>query len=109
MKPAGAGRAGRFFPWMSEKGLKLVKGEVLSFASSGHMNRFSCARCGAGLYREAVPEGRYYAVMQAFEDPGAFDFTLEIFMDEKPRNYAFFGERTRLSADEFLAMLDESE
>ncbi len=86
-----------------------VAGPIEFYASSEHMNRYSCRECAAPLFRLSRGDGRYYVVMQSFDEPDAFDFTLEIFVDEKPGNYALAGERTRLTADEFLAMLDESD
>ncbi len=84
-----------------------AKGPITCYASSEHMNRYSCSECSAPLYRLSTGDGRYYAVMQTFDDPSAFDFTLEIFVDEKPSNYTMAGERPRLTSDQLWKMMDE--
>ncbi len=84
-----------------------AKGPISSYASSAHMTRYSCSECSAPLYRLSTGDGRYYVVMQSFDDPAAFDFTLEIYVDEKPANYAMAGNRPRLTGEEFCAMIAE--
>ncbi len=88
------------------KSLRDVQGPVSVYASSAMMNRVSCSICSAPLYRESLGDGKYYAAMMAFKRPGDFDFTMEIFIDEKPSNYDFAGDRPRLTGDEFWQMMD---
>jgi len=80
---------------------------AVGYHSSALMERFSCGRCGAPLFR--VAGGRQYAVMMAFDDPGAFAFDLQVFTDEKPRNYDFANDTVYLTGPEALAMLAANE
>lgn len=81
-----------------------VEGPTQTYASSPHMNRISCRICSAPLFREVIGQDQYYAVMHCFDDPSAFDFSLEIFINEKPANYDLKGDHPRLTADQFWQM-----
>ncbi|MFV0411033.1 MAG: GFA family protein [Paracoccus sp. (in: a-proteobacteria)] len=80
---------------------------LLVYASSPGMDRVSCARCGAAIYRYSRVLNRYFAVMQALDSPGDFDFMLQIFIDEKPANYDFANKTVTLTGPEAMAMLEQ--
>lgn len=81
-----------------------VEGPLATYESSDWAERQFCSRCGAGLFWRLKAGGMTMVSIQAFEDPGAFVFEDEIYVDHKPRNYAFAGDRPRRTEAEVLAM-----
>ena len=78
-------------------------GPLKTFESSDWAERQFCGECGSSLIWR-MKDGSLTAVaVQVFEDPGAFSFDGEIYIDVKPRNYAFEGERRRLTGAEVEA------
>ncbi|NWH08975.1 MAG: GFA family protein [Alphaproteobacteria bacterium] len=84
--------------------LKIADGAKLGvYGSSDWAERCFCSVCGSTLFWR-MRDGSFTGVSaQAFDDPGIFEFTTEIFVDEKPANYAFAGERKRMTGAEVLA------
>lgn len=80
---------------------------IRTFASSEWAERAWCGVCGSTLYYRLAVEGfgprTYEMSLGLFEDPGAFPLAKEIFIDRKPANYAFAGDRPRLTEAEHLA------
>lgn len=76
---------------------------LASYASSEWAERQFCKTCGASLFWVLKGGGMTVVSTQAFDDPSAFAFESEIFIDSKPRNYAFDGDRARLTGDEVMA------
>ncbi|MCT8974398.1 GFA family protein [Microbaculum marinisediminis] len=75
------------------------------YASSEWGERAFCSSCGSTLYWR-MSDGSHTAVSaQAFEDPAAFRFVSEIFVDEQPSNYAFANETQRMTGPELIAMM----
>ena len=74
------------------------------YQSSDWGERCFCSTCGATLFWR-MRDGSHTAISaQAFEDPAAFALTTEIFIDEKPDNYAFAGETHKMTGAEVIAM-----
>ncbi|GHC60353.1 GFA family protein [Limoniibacter endophyticus] len=74
------------------------------YASSEHGERCFCKTCGSSFMWRSEQLGFYSVSAQAFEDPAAFDFTTEIFIDSKPANYDFANPTQKLTAAEVMAM-----
>lgn len=80
-------------------------GSLSVFASSEWAERGFCRVCGSSLFwRMRDGHGGHLAVaFQSFEDQGSFAFTKEIFIEEKPPQYDFAGERARKTGAEIMA------
>lgn len=77
--------------------------QLRSYSSSDWADRQFCATCGSSLFYR-LKDGSHVAVSaQAFDAPGEFPFAEEIFIDEKPDNYAFAGDRHRMTGAEVFA------
>jgi len=73
------------------------------FDSSEWAERRFCKTCGSSLFW-ALKDGSGTAVsVQAFDDPSTFVFADEIFIESKPSNYAFAGDRPRRTGEEVMA------
>ncbi|WP_245479510.1 GFA family protein [Hansschlegelia zhihuaiae] len=73
------------------------------FASSAEAERGFCKTCGSPLFWRALDGSSADVSAQAIDDPSRFPFELEIYMDEKPANYGFAGQRRRLTGAEWRA------
>lgn len=72
------------------------------YKSSEWGERCFCKTCGSTLFWR-MQDGSAGAIsIQAFDDPGQFEFVQEIFVDEQPRNYAFSNATQRLTGQQFL-------
>ena len=76
---------------------------VTTFESSAWADRSFCSACGSTLFWTLKAGGMTAVSVQAFDDPSAFAFENEIFIDAKPANYAFAGDRPRLTGAEVFA------
>jgi hypothetical protein len=73
------------------------------YPSSDWGERCFCKVCGTVLFWR-LKDGSHVAVSaQAFDDPAAFAFSEEIFVDRQPDNYAFANKTHRLTGDEVFA------
>lgn len=77
-------------------------GAVGVYASSDWAERRFCKTCGSSLFW-VMKDGGTAVSIQAFDDPSAFTFADEIFIDSKPANYDFAGDRPRLTGAEVFA------
>ncbi|RZJ28145.1 MAG: GFA family protein [Brevundimonas sp.] len=76
---------------------------LATFASSDWAERQFCRACGSSLFWR-TRDGALTAVsIQAFDDPSAFSFVDEIFIDSKPSSYDFAGDRPRRTGEEVMA------
>ncbi len=75
-----------------------------SYASSEWGERVFCSNCGTSLFWRMRDGSHTSVAVSAFDDPGAFRFTREIFIDEKPGNYAFANETTKMTGAEVVAL-----
>lgn len=76
------------------------------FASSEWAERCFCKSCGSTLFWR-MRDGSLTAVAaQAFDDPAQFPFEVEIFIDEKPNNYAFANQTRKMTGAEVAAAFE---
>ncbi len=74
------------------------------YRSSGYGERVFCKACGTSLMWR-MQDGSHHSVSaQAFDDPSLFEFTSEIFIDEKPGNYAFANQTRKMTGAEVFAL-----
>lgn len=78
--------------------------KVTAFKSSEWGERVFCSTCGSTLVWRTQDKIHNGVSVQAFEDPGVFAFTHQIFVDRKPANYAFANETTMKTEAEIMAM-----
>jgi hypothetical protein len=93
-------------------GMRLEGGEhIRTIASSGWAERGWCDRCGSSLfYRvtiEGPMQGQYHVPLGLFDEPEAFEFTSEIFIDRKPASFAYAGSRRTMTGAEVEAQFAE--
>ena len=73
------------------------------YASSEYGERVFCKTCGSSLFWRMRDGSHVVVAAQAFDDPGRFELKAEIFIDEKPDNYAFAGQAVKLTGAQALA------
>lgn len=87
-------------------------GPVKTFTSSDWAERAFCSECGSALwYRITLPGEMYGHTQMAaglFEDID-HPLKLELYIDKKPKGYAFAGERQQMTKAEVEAMYFPSE
>ena len=76
------------------------------YVSSEWGERCFCKVCGSTLFWRMRDGSNVAVAAQAFDEPGAFKFAEEIFIDEKPSNYAFANDTKKLTAAELFAQLE---
>lgn len=74
------------------------------YQSSDWGERVFCKNCGSTLMWRMRGGGHIAVSAQAFADPGSFVFSSQIFIDEKPANYAFANVTEQLTGAEVIAM-----
>lgn len=77
---------------------------IASYKGSAWGERIFCHECGANLVWQTQNGEHQSVAVQAFDDPAAFTFTSQIFVDRKPGNYAFTNETAMLTEAEVFAM-----
>ena len=82
---------------------------VAVYDSSAWADRRFCRTCGATLFWVLKAGGMTAVSVQAFDDPSAFPFETEIYIDSKPSNYAFAGDRARMTEAEVLAQFQSGD
>ena len=55
-----------------------VAGEVIEFASSENVRRYSCRSCGAPIYSNYGRNDEFYLYPGSFDEPGLFQPTYEL-------------------------------
>ncbi len=55
-----------------------VSGDVIEFASSENVRRYSCASCGAPVYSTFGSDDEFYLYPGSFDEPGLFAPTYEL-------------------------------
>lgn len=76
------------------------------YVSSDWGERCFCRKCGSTLFWRMRDGSNVAVSAQAFDDPEAFNFTSEIFIDEKPSNFEFANETKKQTSAELFAELD---
>ena len=77
---------------------------VQGFQSSEWGERLFCKNCGTNLFWQTLDRTVNVVLLQAFDEPEKFEFTDEMFIDEKPANYTFANETKKITGEEFMAM-----
>ena len=81
--------------------------ELGLYGSSGHAERGFCKSCGSSLFWR-MRDGTLLTISaQAFGAPERFAFVSEIFIDNKPDNYAFANNTKKMTEAEVLAQFPE--
>jgi hypothetical protein len=73
------------------------------FRSSDWAERSFCKACGTTLFWWTHDRKLITISAQAFDDPAQFAFTDEIYIDEKPANYAFANNTHKMTGAEVVA------
>lgn len=76
---------------------------VAVYDSSDWATRSFCRTCGSTLFWTLKGGGLTAVSVQAFDDPSIFAFESEIFIESKPGNYDFAGDRVRMTGEEVMA------
>ena len=83
-----------------------VSGEVAAYASSDWAERVFCPTCGSSLWyrlKMAGPQqGTCYVGFGTLKETDGMEFEGEIYIDRKPKAYAFEGSHARMTEAEFL-------
>ncbi|GAA0870054.1 GFA family protein [Brevundimonas basaltis] len=80
---------------------------VAVYDSSDWATRSFCRACGSTLFWTLKGGGLTAVSAQAFDDPSVFAFESEIFIESKPDNYDFAGDRDRMTGEEVMAQFAE--
>ena len=82
---------------------------VKAYDSSAWGERLFCSNCGSTLVWQTKDKSHQSVAAQAFDDPAAFAFAMEIFIDQKPDNYEFANETKKMTEAEIMAMFAPKE
>lgn len=75
------------------------------YKSSEYGERVFCSNCGSTLFWRMQDGSDSIVSAQAFDEPERFSFVSEIFIDEKPDNYAFANDTKKMTSAEFFAAI----
>lgn len=79
------------------------------YDSSDWAQRGFCSECGASMFYRLKNVDDFWAVaIGTLDDPPNTELGKEIFIDEKPPVFAFAGDHSRMTGEEFLATLNLS-
>jgi hypothetical protein len=78
-------------------------GALTYFRSSQWGERGFCADCGTSLIWKLHDNDDLNVSAQAFDEADEFAFGAELFVDEKPGNYAFGNDTKKLTGAEIMA------
>jgi hypothetical protein len=73
------------------------------YVSSDWAERCFCTKCGSSLFWRTRDHKMFTVSAHAFDHPEQFPFTVEIFIDEKPANYAFANATKKMTGAEVAA------
>lgn len=79
------------------------------YPSSDWGERLFCKTCGTNLFWRMKDQSINVVMAQAFDDPSQFVFTKEVFIDERPDNYAFANNTEKMTGAEFMALYASQE
>lgn len=74
-----------------------------AYPSSEWAERCFCKTCGSSLFWRMRDGSLISVSAQAFDDPSQFPFEIEIYVDEKPSNYAFANPTRKMTGAEVIA------
>lgn len=83
----------------------VISGEdnISVYNSSQWAERGFCKQCGNHLFYRMKASGDYYLPAGMFDISPETPFAMEVFIDEKPENYSFSGERKCMTGPELFA------
>lgn len=73
------------------------------YRSSEWAERAFCKKCGTPLFYRLVGQNLSFASAEAFDDRDGYEFTSQIFIDEKPAYYEFANETHNMTGAEVFA------
>jgi hypothetical protein len=76
---------------------------LVSYVSSEWAERVFCGRCGTSLVWQMRDGSAQIVSIQAFDDPAAFEFTLQMYIDHKPPTYDFANRTEMLTEADVIA------
>lgn len=76
---------------------------VSTFGSSEWAERGFCQTCGTHLFYRLKQEGHYAIPVGLLDDGDQWEFTEQIFIDEKPSFYSFTQQTNDLTGEEVFA------
>lgn len=80
------------------------KTDLATFESSDWGMRQFCRKCGSTLFWMMKDGSHAGVAVGAFDDPEAFKFTTEIFVDEKPSNFDFANPTRKLTGAQVMEL-----
>lgn len=85
--------------------VKNISGEkyITRYASSDWAERAFCSKCGTSLFYYLIPAQQYHFSVGVLDDVDQFNFTHQIFIDEKPDYYSFANETQNMTGEEVFA------
>lgn len=79
------------------------------YVSSEWGERLFCKECGSSLAWRTHDLSLVAVSIHALDDPAAFAFSSEIFIDEKPANYSFANETEKMTGQQVFEMFAPKE
>ena len=73
------------------------------YRSSDWAERGFCRKCGSSLFWKLQGKSDYQVSMLSIDGEKNFPFKVEIFIDEKPDNYAFANDTKKMTGAEAMA------
>jgi hypothetical protein len=73
------------------------------YASSEWAERMFCSRCGSSLVWQMKDGSSQIVSIQAFDRPGDFELTVQMYVDQKPDTYAFANRTEMMTEAEVIA------
>lgn len=96
--------SGAFVAFEAAPGSLKVDGKVKTITTSEWAERAFCPECGSPLwYRITAPgpmQGQTQVAAGLFQNAAGLPLKLEVYIDRKPRGYAFEGERRTMTEAE---------
>lgn len=87
-------------------GVPALEGEqhISVYAASEWAERGFCSRCGSHLFYR-LRDGSWYSVSPGlFDESGTWPFELQVFVDDKPDNYAFANKTLEMTGEQVVAL-----
>ena len=76
---------------------------IAIFGSSDWAERGFCRQCGTHLFYRFKANGHYGVPVGVFEDDDSLVFAHQVFIDEKPKYYAFANKTHKTTGPELIA------
>jgi hypothetical protein len=98
--------------WAAGPFMAIVCGDTVKFdkdadlglyQSSAWAERGFCKKCGTSLFYKFKGKDDYIVSTEAFDDTSDFKLVAEIYIDEKPANYAFANDTKKMTGAEVMA------